>query len=423
MSIPLDRLYHYIENIAKEVRGDDVIIYRFWPHGSKKIEDLSCASDHTPDQNIFCPHIICYDQEPLNYDLYKDVPIQLNSSFVFHGDPNTLPKRNLRFKLGNIYDKCLLLHSELNSAEVIRYQQDQFAPVYYWSHAVIARDWFRYAQYVDFSKDIKKTFLIYNRAWSGVREYRLKFTDLLIENKLIDHCKTNFNAINDGHCYKNHSFFNPSWKPVHALEEYLTPTDAPSCSSADFEIKDYISTEFEVVLETLFDDQRQQLTEKILRPIACKQPFILASSPGVLEYLRSYGFQTFSDIFNEDYDLIQDPVDRLNQIIQTMKEIATWTPKYKSIQMKKINEITKFNQEHFFSDKFFNTVTSELKNNLIAAFEHVENITVGTHYLDLNYRKIPGIREHRRRPEHKESQSKIFSVLKEYRKRNRKEVK
>jgi hypothetical protein len=33
MSIPLDRLYHYIENIAKEIRGDDVLIYRFYPHG------------------------------------------------------------------------------------------------------------------------------------------------------------------------------------------------------------------------------------------------------------------------------------------------------------------------------------------------------------------------------------------------------
>ena len=53
MSIPLDRLYHYIESIAKEIRGDDVLIYRFFPHGSKNINDLNCTKNHTVDQNIY----------------------------------------------------------------------------------------------------------------------------------------------------------------------------------------------------------------------------------------------------------------------------------------------------------------------------------------------------------------------------------
>ena len=41
MNIPLDRLYHYIRDIAKEIYGDRIIIYRFWPHGSKNINDLN----------------------------------------------------------------------------------------------------------------------------------------------------------------------------------------------------------------------------------------------------------------------------------------------------------------------------------------------------------------------------------------------
>lgn len=420
MSIPLDRLYHYIESVASDVRNDNVLIYRFYPHGSKNTNDLHCTRKHTAEENMYCPHLICYDQEPLNYNLYKNVPIRLDKDFEFYGDPTTLPKRNLRIKPGNIYDHCLLLHSEKYSAEVDLYQQNQFIPVYYWSHALIARDWFRYASHVDFTKDIKKTFLIYNRAWSGTREYRLKFIDMLVENNLLDYCKTSFNPYDENQHYNNHIFVNSSWKPVNNLENYLDPTIATSNNSADFEITDYNSTEFEIVLETLFDDQRQQLTEKILRPISCKQPFILASTPGSLKYLHSYGFQTFGGIIDESYDKIQDPVKRMQSIIDTMKDIASWSPKYKSMQMKKINEITMFNHLHFFSDQFFNTIVTELKNNLINAFDYIENNNIGLQYRDLRIKNIPGMRQYRKNhPSVGRNKLNALKVVKEHRKRNR----
>ena len=41
MSIPLDQLYHYIENVAQEIYSDRIIIYRFYPHGSKNINNLT----------------------------------------------------------------------------------------------------------------------------------------------------------------------------------------------------------------------------------------------------------------------------------------------------------------------------------------------------------------------------------------------
>jgi hypothetical protein len=424
MSIPLDRLYHYIENIAKEVRGDDVIIYRFYPHGSKNIDDFRCTREHNGQEHTHCPQIMCYDQEPLNFDLYKDVPIRLDKNFNYTGDPADLPKRNLRVKTGNIYDQCLLLHSELNSLEVARYQKDQFVPVYYWSHAIIARDWFRYAPHADFVKNIKKTFLIYNRAWTGTREYRLKFIDMLIENNLLDYCKTNFNPYDENQHYTDHNFVDLAWKPIHNLECYLEPTSATSNNSADFEITDYNNTEFEIVLETLFSDQRQQLTEKILRPIACKQPFILAATPGSLKYLHNYGFQTFGEIIDESYDTIQDPIERMQSIINVMKDIASWTPEFKLIQLKKINKITAFNHAHFFSDHFVNTVLSELKNNLAYAFEYIENNTIGLHCRDLEIRNIPGIRQYRKNHALvKNNKLNALNTLKKYRKRNRKGVK
>ena len=41
MSIPLDRLYHFIDQTARKIYGEPVLIYRFWPHGSKNIDNLS----------------------------------------------------------------------------------------------------------------------------------------------------------------------------------------------------------------------------------------------------------------------------------------------------------------------------------------------------------------------------------------------
>ena len=176
MSIPLDRLYHYIESVAQDVYGDTVI-YRFYPHGSKKIEDLNrLYNTYSALQQNICPLLICNDQEPLNFDLYKDIPMfgsELFSQTVKNRD--TLPKPNLRWVYGNIYDKCVLLHSEQRSEEITKYKNNNFVPVYYWSHALIALDWFRYARYHNFNKPVNKNlkFLIYNRAWSGTREYQI----------------------------------------------------------------------------------------------------------------------------------------------------------------------------------------------------------------------------------------------------------
>ena len=47
-----------------------------------------------------------------------------------------------------------------------------------------------------------------------------------------------------------------------------------------------------------------------------------------------------------------------------------------------IKQIAEFNKKHFFSDKFFNQVTSELKRNLIRARQQV-NRTRGKQHLKM----------------------------------------
>jgi hypothetical protein len=106
-----------------------------------------------------------------------------------------------------------------------------------------------------------------------------------------------------------------------------------------------------------------------------------------------------------------------------MKDIVSWSPEYKEIQMKKIKHITEFNQKHFFSEEFFNTEITELKDNLIPAFENIENTNIGLIYRDLKIKNIPGMRQHRKNHNVKSDRLNALKKIKEYRKRNRKIVK
>ena len=70
MSVPLDRLYNHLDGLCNH----DILIYRFYPHGSKKLTDLiplSDVKDRDWIHQIKNPGAICHDQEPLFFDQYS----------------------------------------------------------------------------------------------------------------------------------------------------------------------------------------------------------------------------------------------------------------------------------------------------------------------------------------------------------------
>jgi hypothetical protein len=290
----------------------------------------------------------------------------------------------------SVYDRTLILHSEKNSNEVLKYQSNELVPVYLWSHAIIARDWFRYAEIDPLlkNKSITKDFLVYNRAWSGVREYRLRFTELIVNYDLAEKCKMSFSDTDQNYHYQSHQFKNPTLSISRFdLEDFFENNLTPSSASADYAGEDYQTCGIEIVLETLFDDTRWHLTEKILRPIACGQPFILVSTPGSLAYLQSYGFQTFENIIDEDYDNIQDPAQRLVAIVDLMKSIATMPGAQKEIMYKKMQEVCEHNHKRFFSKEFQQQVILEYQQNLNQGITEMNNYTTGIkfQYLESKY--------------------------------------
>jgi hypothetical protein len=396
MSIPLDNLYHWVESLLPV----PAILYVFQPHGSKKISDCIWFSDHNRATAYRFPGIIAHDQEPLDWEFYnlpdqyldvewnKRDPVEKNDLEISRVEYYS--KFNLKCVVfaqsSHLYDRVILIHSEKNSKDLEQYQQNGFLCVHYWAHAVIARDWYRFAKHdkrLNTNAQLTHKFLIYCRDWSHRREYRLKFLEMLVTNELDKDSLTSVMHTNsDNVHYSNYEFLNPQFKLSNPETiSQIKNNNFSSTASADYDYQDFINTQVNVVLETVFDDSRIHLTEKTLRPIACGHPFLLAAGPNSLEYIRSYGFKTFAPWIDESYDLETDSFKRLEKIINSMKQIQ----KLQGIKLENfsraVKEIADYNKEHFFSEKFFTILEEELKNNLVESSKLVRQ-TQGKYYME-----------------------------------------
>ena len=63
-------------------------------------------------------------------------------------------------------------------------------------------------------------------------------------------------------------------------------------------------------------------TEKTIKPILTKTPFLVLSTPGYLSYLRDIGFQTFSGLIDESYDQINNINDRTKRLVEILEHIC-----------------------------------------------------------------------------------------------------
>ena len=388
MNIPLDNLYHWIQGLAQH----PVMLYVFRPHGSKDIFDLDWLQNYK-QATALTPMVVCHDQEPLDFSFYKFNHDMIRLvRLIKHQNRNSPPSvidelvrqyMNIHehFSTSDLtwlnilenHDWTILLHSELNSSDVEEFAKARFCPVYYWSHAVISKDWYRFAKSDTRlqSRTPTKTFLVYCRDWTPIREYRLKFLDLVVKQSLVNDCIISTQHVNNkGVHLKDYQIQNPGFSiDVGAILNNIPDNTSSSSSSADYNVDDITATRVSVVLETVVDSNKIHLTEKILRPIACAHPFVLAAGPGALKYLRHYGFKTFSDFWDESYDDEPDTVLRLKKITATMQQIKNISED----DWKKIQHISEYNQQHFFSTEFVDQVTQELTQNLNQALEFCLN--------------------------------------------------
>ena len=390
MSIPTHNLYDFIHQ-ATERR---FWLMYFYPWGSRDLNNLTehqidevflngpkgIPKEHMFDFNKFnipsadcnninlCrwtqPNLICHDQEPLNFKLLAQ-----QSSLNLTNQERFLEKFDhwLYKKINpySIYKKFILLHSELNSADLKKIEKTgMFVGAFWWSHSIIARDWYRFAEYDTqlLEKKItdKKLFLVYCRRIDDSSAYRKQFLNKISEQRLENMC-----------LFRSREKKEPS--PM---------------LSAEYNAADFLDTSISIVLETTFD-QRVHITEKSLRPIACGYPFIIANGPGCLKFLRRYGFKTFHPFIDESYDNIIDDDERLMAIIKEMKRLSELPREHLNTILAECKKISDHNKTVFFSKEFVECVKTELCHNVNQAFDGIKNQYFVDHWLeDWEVRKL-----------------------------------
>ena len=365
----VDNFYNYLNHYL-QCKKKDAVLKTFTPHGSRLLKDIIIPSYQTCKSKPyrFASQLAMFDQEPIEMEYFID---------WINFDPDSFPEDYEYNATGDLYKnlspeefifrhfssvgQSILCHSERNSLEVALFEQNGFKTVHYFYHGLIAQDWFRHwAHYEMQTSSNAKRLGMYCRDATGSRAYRLDLLEKLVP-------------------YKDNLYYNlqdPIYKLRPMLNVHYESTDEQynSAASATIVIEDTEKFDIQLVPETLFRTQKTHLTEKVFKPIAMQQPFIVVGPPNSLEYLKSYGFQTFSKYWDESYDKILDANERMDAIIQVVDRISSMGEREYKMMLRSVRGIAMYNRQRFYSGQFTQIMLNELHVNLGKAFDDSEGM-------------------------------------------------
>jgi len=112
--------------------------------------------------------------------------------------------------------------------------------------------------------------------------------------------------------------------PMYLDTDDLVTNRAEQTNSTD---KYYLDTYFSLVNETTYHtkpgyDGVPFWSEKIFKCIGMKHPFIVATAPNSLQYLKQLGYKTFDGIIDESYDLETDDGKRMIKIVNETERLC-----------------------------------------------------------------------------------------------------
>jgi hypothetical protein len=110
----------------------------------------------------------------------------------------------------------------------------------------------------------------------------------------------------------------------------------------------YKSTDFSLVQESEMQSFTNRYTEKTVKAILQKHPFIIAGNFNTLKTLKHDGFKTFSPYINEEYDGIIDLDNRIDAITREVERLCTMAKSSWSELKERVKEILDYNYDHFF---------------------------------------------------------------------------
>jgi hypothetical protein len=323
--------------------------------------------------------ITFFDQEPLDGTLIKSVLKNRNSN-----DLNSQWLTQSEFN-------SFVVTSEKSSAFDSFVKFIRFRSIYYFFHAAAALDWYRnyWKNNIEIQTAHEYLFVSYQHIVNPRRAHRIDFLSRVYEKDLFHHGLISFKhpglteleniiASTEDYTKDSHDIFQ---RHKHKFTDlYIDTQDPHGALSTSVDVANSQRALVQVVTETVFYPKKLHLTEKIFKPIVCKQPFLLLSAVGNLKYFREYGFKTFGDYWDEDYDDIEDPGQRVEAVVKILEDLSRLTPRQRAELIKDMSPILEHNWNHFYYD-LKHIVAQEFVDNIKLAFK---NISVS----DQQYRQL-----------------------------------
>ena len=218
-----------------------------------------------------------------------------------------------------------------------------------------------------------KTFISPNRIIAGKRDHRVLFLYNVFKHNL----ENNWISAPRTCVYENVdiSVIAKKYNNIYSdIEQVFSSADLPklfpgeetqpmtSCWLTNF--NEATDSLVYVPTETVYFGRRLHITEKTFKAIALEMPFVLVAPAGSLAYLRSYGFETFSPYIDESYDLIEDPIDRLEAVTQILTEIQARSAAAKLELWQNLLPRVEHNYNHFYRGGFSDILWQELTSML-----------------------------------------------------------
>lgn len=325
-------------------------------------------------------YIFFFDQEPIH--LTQHLPTfqrvkDKNSDFFYQSDDHWERPNSYTWQIPYRW-RSSICTSEKNSENVEAICSKLGLDYhYYFFHGWAALDWYRgydrtFLIRPVHERRIFKTFISPNRIIAGERRHRLEILYHIFKYDMADNniscpavCPAENISIMDAIKPLKHKY--PDIEQVFAAQSlpinFANETDHPmhSCWLSLFD--ESAESLLYLITETVATGRRWHLTEKTFKPIALGMPFVMVGTQGSLKYLRSYGFRTFGDIWDESYDDAHDDV-RIEKIAQLLKQLDNLSVAEKQKLFESAHDVIEHNWNHFYHGGFESVLWAELQEML-----------------------------------------------------------
>ena len=323
--------------LQSKFQFDEKHYYDYYNKKWRDFIDNNSLLQHAINYRIM-PHFIDHSFEPINVDLDKE-----------YWDPKNKQQRIWPNSLGGTRNKIykdflpkdyplMVLHSEHNSKDIEQIEAWTYKTIHWFSHAYLCSEYY-FKLYNNLEIVTNYTARPINHAWICanrlLRKHRTDFLEML---DLERGCYSLANPDPNGIIYNG---------PVAARSfDDHTNSSAEICVT---KLTPWNTSFLHVVSETIWQD-KIHFTEKVFKPIVLHQPFVVLQAPGSLAYLRSYGFKTFGNWWDESYDTIEDPTARMQAIADIVNSIGTKSLEELETMRMEMASVLENNFRHFYEN-------------------------------------------------------------------------